>query len=119
MIDPRDVAEVAVVVLTSDGHERRSYVLTGPEAITFGEVAEALSDAVGRPVAFVAVPDEAALGQLVSAGVPEWFATNVVEQFRLLRQGTQAEAGDVVRVLAGREARTVGEFLKDHVGAFA
>ena len=119
MIDPRDVAEVAVVALTSDGHERRSYVLTGREAVTFDGVAERLSDVTGRPVAFVAVPDEAALGQLIETGVPEWFARNMVEQFRLQRQGTQAEVRDLVRVLTGREPRTVAEFLQDHADAFA
>ena len=44
---------------------------------------------------------------------------NVVTQFGLLRNGTQAQARDVVRTLTGREPRTVAEFLRDHAGAFA
>lgn len=119
MIDPRDVAEVAAAVLTSDGHERRSYPLTGPVAVTFDDVAEHLAAVLGRPVGFVPVPDDAALAQLVGTGAPEWFATNLVTQFGLLRRGTQAEALDVVRVLTGREPRSVAEFLHDHAGAFA
>ncbi len=118
MIDPRDIAEVAAVSLTSDGHDGRSYELTGPEAITFDDVAEQLSSVLGRSVGFVPVPDDAALAQLVGAGAPEWFATNLVTQFGLLRSGTQAEARDVVRVLTGREPRSVAEFLRDHEGAF-
>ncbi len=119
MIDPRDVAEVAAAVLTGDGHDGRRYELTGPEAITFDDVAEQLSAVIGRPVGFVPVPDDAAVGQLVGSGAPEWFATNVVTQFGLLRNGTQAQARDVVRTLTGREPRTVAEFLRDHAGAFA
>ena len=43
MIDVRDVAGVAGKVLTEDGHEGKSYTLTGPESISFGDVAAALS----------------------------------------------------------------------------
>lgn len=60
MIDPRDVAAVAAVVLTTDGHEERTYQLTGSEAITYGRIAEELSAATGRHVEFVDVPDETA-----------------------------------------------------------
>lgn len=119
MIDPRDVAEVAATVLTGDGDDGHGYELTGPEAITFDDVAEQLSVVVGRPVGFVPVPDEAAVAQLVGVGVPEWFATNLVTQFGLLRNGTQAQARDVVRTLTGREPRSVAEFLRDHAGAFS
>ena len=81
-------------------------------------MAAQLAAVVDRPVAFVAVPDEAAVGQLVGAGVPEWYATNVVAQFGLLRAGTQADVRDVVRVLTGREPRSLGEFVRDHGDTF-
>lgn len=118
MIDPRDVAEVAATVLTSEGHDGRRYELTGPEAITFDDVARELTAVLGRPIGFVAVPDDAALAQLVGAGAPEWYATNVVTVFRLLREGVQAEAGDVVHVLTGREPRSVADFLRDRAAVF-
>jgi uncharacterized protein YbjT (DUF2867 family) len=119
MIDPRDVAEVAAEALTGDGHDGRTYQLTGPEAVTFDDVAEHLSTVVGRRIGFVPVPDEDAVAQMVRLGVPEWFATNVVTQFRLLRQGTQAQAQDVVQALTGREPRPVTTFLHDHAASFA
>jgi uncharacterized protein YbjT (DUF2867 family) len=118
MVDPRDVAAVAAVALATDGHDGRSYELTGPAALTFDEVAAQLSTVLDRPVGFVAVPDEAALGRLVGSGVPQWYASNVVVQFGLLRAGTQAGVGDVVRVLTGREPRPLGEFLRDHAAAY-
>ncbi len=119
MIDPRDVARVAAAVLTGDGHDGRRYVLTGPDAVTFDEVAEQLSAVLGRRIGFVPVSEEIALGQMAAAGVPEWAATNVVAQYGVLRQGAQAGVQDVVRVLTGRDPRSVGEFLRDHAGAFA
>ncbi len=119
MIDPRDVAQVAAAVLTGDGHDGRRYVLTGPEAVTVDEVAEQLSAVLGRRIGFVPVPDGAAVAQLVAAGVPEWYAANVVAQFGVLREGAQSGVQDVVRVLTGRDPRSVGAFLRDHAGAFA
>jgi len=119
MIDPRDVAEVAAEALTEAGHDGRTYQLTGPEAVTFDDVAEQLSTVVGRRIGFVPVPDEDAVAQMVAVGVPEWFATNVVAQFRLLRQGTQSQAQDVVQALTGREPRPLATFLRDHTASFA
>jgi uncharacterized protein YbjT (DUF2867 family) len=58
MIDPRDVAAVAAVALTADGHEGQTHVLTGPDAITYEDIARELSTATGRHVEFVDVPDE-------------------------------------------------------------
>ncbi len=43
MIDARDVAEAVAMVLTSDGHEGKSYLLTGPDSISIQDVANTLS----------------------------------------------------------------------------
>jgi uncharacterized protein YbjT (DUF2867 family) len=48
--------------------------LTGPDTVTFDDVAEQMSTVVQRRIGFVPVPDDAALAQLVGSGVPEWFA---------------------------------------------
>jgi uncharacterized protein YbjT (DUF2867 family) len=119
MIDPRDIAEVAALVLSTEGHDGRAYELTGPAAVTFDDVVADLSAVLGRQVGFVPVPDGDAVAQFVAAGAPEWFATNVVRQFGLLRQGSQNQVLDTFRALTGREPRTLGEFIRDHAAAFA
>jgi nucleoside-diphosphate-sugar epimerase len=59
-IDVGDIAEVAATILTGSGHERASYPLTGPEALSMAEVAEKLSAAIGKRVEYVNVaPEEA------------------------------------------------------------
>ena len=118
MIEPRDVGTVAAAVLTEDGHEGKTYVLTGPEAITFAEVAGHLSEATGRTVDFVSVPDEAARQGMVEAGVPEWFAGNVATVFGRLREGIATPTTDAVRELTGDAPRSFGDFARDHASAF-
>jgi uncharacterized protein YbjT (DUF2867 family) len=56
MIDPRDVVAAAAAVLTGDGHEGRTYELTGPEAVTYREIADLISRATGTRVEYVDVP---------------------------------------------------------------
>ena len=58
MIDVRDIVDVAVKVLTEDGHEGKTYTLTGPASISFHDVAAGLSKAgaiLGKQVNYVDV----------------------------------------------------------------
>jgi len=119
MIDPRDVADVAVAALIDDVHGGETLVLTGPEAMTFDDVADELSRVLDRPVAFVNVPDDAAEQALVAAGAPEWFARQLVILFGLLRGGAAESTTDTVRAVTGHEPRTFARFVNDHARLFA
>jgi uncharacterized protein YbjT (DUF2867 family) len=118
MIDPLDVAATAAVVLRDDGHEGRTYELTGPESITFHDVAARLSEVTGQPVRFVPVPDAAALEGLVKAGMPAWMAENLVTVFGMLREDSSAQVTDAVHALTGQQPRHLAEFLVDHAAVF-
>jgi uncharacterized protein YbjT (DUF2867 family) len=118
MIDPRDVAAVAATILAGGGSEEQTYLLTGPEAITYNDIAETLTAVVGRPIEFVPVSDEAAHQAFLRGGVPDWAAGALVSLFQRLREGVQDVTTDVVRRLTGREPRTVAEFLRDHAQVF-
>lgn len=119
MIDPRDVGAAAAVVLTMPGHEGRSYVLTGPQAITYAQVAADLSAATARPVEYVDVPDEGARQGMTQAGLPDFLAEKVVEVFAMLRRGAGEEVTATVERLTGRPARDFASFARDHAELFA
>jgi uncharacterized protein YbjT (DUF2867 family) len=118
LIDARDVAAVAAAALTGEGHERRIYDLTGPEAISFDAVAAQLSDALGRPVAYVHVPPEYARRQLAGEGVPRWLVEDMLILFAAVREGYAAGVTDTVRAVTGHPARTFRQFAREHVDAF-
>ena len=118
MIDPRDTAAAAVVALTSDGHASRTYALTGPEAITYAQVADELSRATGANVEFVDVPDEAAREGLIAAGMPDWLVEHLGALFPLIRQDALARTTGTVRELTGRESRSFADFAHDHADVF-
>ena len=118
MIDPADVAAVAAVALTDDGDESSVLTLTGPESLSWHDVAERLSSVAGRPVGYVDVPPAAALGAMVENGLPEFAATQIVNVFDALRAGSQEETTGVVAGMTWQPGRTLGEFVRAHAEAF-
>jgi uncharacterized protein YbjT (DUF2867 family) len=118
MIHPQDIAAVASVTLMEDGHEGETYTLTGPEAITFGQVAGYLWEALGREIEYLNVPDEAALQSMTEQGLPAFVAAQIVTVFGALRQGAQERTTDTVRILTGRKPRNFAGFAHEHARLF-
>jgi uncharacterized protein YbjT (DUF2867 family) len=118
MIDVRDVVDVALAVLTGSGHEGKSYILTGPEAISFHDVADTFSKVLGREIKYVSVPGEAALESMVSMGVPEWIAQGYVELSEGFSEGFASRTTDHVAALTGHRARSLEQFARDYAQVF-
>ena len=119
MVDPRDVGAAAAAVMTGSRHEGRTYFLTGPEAITYAQVAGELSAATGSPIEFVDVPDEAARQELIGAGLPGFVAEAIVGVFAQARQGATERVTAAIESLTGSPARDFACFARDHAQVFA
>ena len=59
MVDTRDVAAVAAVALTEPGHAGAHYDVTGPEALSYADVAARLTSALGRRISYAGASDDA------------------------------------------------------------
>lgn len=120
VIDIRDIAEVAVKVLTSEGHEGKTYDLTGPESLTYAEAAEKLGAAIGRPVRYIDLPAPVYEQALVGLGIPPFIAAEVLNIYGRgpYREGKAASVSSSVADLLGRPARTFSEFARDHAAYF-
>ena len=104
--------------LTQEGHDRRIYDVTGPEALTFDEMADELSDATGKRISYVHVPPDYARKQLIGIGVPRWLAEDMIVLCASFREGYGAAVSPAVREVTGRPARPFSEFARDHAAAF-
>jgi uncharacterized protein YbjT (DUF2867 family) len=118
-IDPRDIAAVAFHALTGQGHEGKTYALTGSELVSTREQVEAIAKARGLPIRFVEVPEERARAGMLGAGMPELMADAVLELVRAAGRGDEATKTTTVRDVTGREARTFDDWVRDHVVAFS
>jgi uncharacterized protein YbjT (DUF2867 family) len=118
MIDPRDVGAAAAAVLGTTGHDGRTYVVTGPEAITYAEVAAALSAATARDVEFIDVPSEVAKLGMIQAGLPVFVAEQVGAIFAQARRGVAEQVTPTVESLTGRPPHDFASFARCHAPAF-
>lgn len=118
MIDPRDTGAVGAAVLVTDGYDGRTLDLSGPEAVTYEQIADELSSAGGRTVEFVNIPDEAARQTFVQMGFPGWLLAHFDHLFPLLRSGVVAQPTDTVRAVTGREPHSFASWARDHAAAF-
>ena len=122
MVDTRDVAAVAAVVLTEPGHNGAQYDITGPEALSYTDVAARLTSATGRQITYASAPDDAVRQALLGAGLNEWFANALVGLYQdYRRSGTDGYAAQVtgtVTQLTGRAARSLDALLGEIAPTF-
>lgn len=103
-VDVDDIAEVAVAALTGDGHDGRLYEVTGPQSLTFADVASLLSEFAGREVVYVPVSfDEFHAAVAAEQGAPA--ATLLTELCREVFDGRNEHTTDGVIEALGRKAR--------------
>jgi uncharacterized protein YbjT (DUF2867 family) len=118
-IDTRDIADVAAVTLTQGGHEGRAYELTGPEDLSFHDMAREIGAAIGKDVKYVPVSDDQARQSLLAAGIPAWNVEGLLELMKATRNGWMAGVTGEAERLTGHPARTFAAFAREHVAAFA
>ncbi|MEX2502588.1 MAG: NmrA family NAD(P)-binding protein [Trueperaceae bacterium] len=117
-VDARDVAAVAAKTLLEDGHEGRAYELTGREALGYAEVAEVLSEALGRPIAYANPSPLAFWRRSRAAGMPATFVLVMLGLYTAARLGMAARVTLELERLLGRPPISVRRFVEDHVGAW-
>jgi uncharacterized protein YbjT (DUF2867 family) len=118
MIDIRDIGEFFARVLLGDGHDGRTYTITGPGAITLHDFAAALGRALGKPVKYMPVPVEAAVQGMRGLGMNDWMVGMMVDYFNAYsRSWASAVTRDFAQVV-GHGARAIDDFARDFAGAF-
>ena len=117
-VHPRDIAAVAVRALTSDGHEGKRYVITGPEALTVAEQVAILANAIGKPIEYVRVTDETVRANMEKAGLPAPLINALLPFAAFIRCGRAAEVHHTVEEVAGRQPFTFRDWARENASAF-
>lgn len=115
-VDVRDIAAVAVQALTEGDHGANAYTLTGPEALTYGELESELSNVLGRTINHVSLsPAELKQGMLAE-GMPEELADRMLDLERYFREDQASLISDDIKRVTGRDPRRFSDYLHEAAG---
>jgi uncharacterized protein YbjT (DUF2867 family) len=118
LVDTRDVGTAAAMILRDPAaHAGKEYALTGPNAVSYGEVAKALTAIADRAVTYEAVAPSEFENRLRAAGMPEWRAYDLAHIASAYGASENTVSPDIAMLL-GRQPRSLSEFLEDHRGAY-
>ena len=120
MVDARDVAAVAASIAASPArHAGQTYWLTGPELISYYDVAAVLSGLLGRTITYRDLTFDQDKEAMIRAGIPEQIAEMNAQAATLTADGDAAWITDDVTSLVNRPARSFDEFAADYHNAFS
>jgi uncharacterized protein YbjT (DUF2867 family) len=111
LIDVRDVAAAAVTALLTENLSGRTFELSGPEAVSYAELAERISTRLGRAIRYVNLTPSQMIQAMTSAGMPALQASAVVDLDEYYRSGKGAATDQPLRELIDREPRRLDHFL--------
>ncbi|MFC9432026.1 NmrA family NAD(P)-binding protein [Streptomyces sp. NPDC056987] len=117
-IDIADIAEVAVRVLTTPGHEQAVYELSGPEALTGKEAAEIIGRTLGRPIEYSEFSADDWAEQARAQGLSDEAVDFTLSAVTSMRDG-YFEPHDGVQKVLGREPRRFEDFVLEAAAAGA
>ena len=115
MVDLKDVAEAAALVLTEPGHAGATYELSGPEILSQTETAAILAQQLGRPVRVECVPIEAWQAQARDAGMGDYQVETLVKMFQYYEQHGFWGNPRVLGWLLGRAPTSFAAFVERYI----
>jgi uncharacterized protein YbjT (DUF2867 family) len=116
-IDVEDIADVAALALSEDGHEGQVYELTGPRMLTFEQAVGEIAAATGREIRYVPVSLEEYAAGARERGEPEDIVGFLTYLFGEVLDGRNAVLTDGVQRALGREPRDFSEFAREAAAA--
>lgn len=118
LVDTRDVGAAAAVVLADPvEHAGMTHVVTGPQDVTYAEVAAAIAVVAGLRVEYEPVEPGVYEARLLAAGLPTWRAFDLAH-IAAAYAGADHDVSPALGALLGREPRSLSDFLADHGAAF-
>ena len=117
-IHPDDIADVATAALTTRDHDGQSLVITGPEALSYGEMAATIGGAIGKRVRFEEISDQQAYASVVRWAGKGPYADAIVDIWRAVREGRLATVSDGVKNVLEREAIPFDRWAQENANDF-
>jgi len=118
-IDAEDIAAVAAVVLAAPDFESGDLILTGPETLSYDQVATLISQAAGRDIHHRRLTEYQIKERFVAFGIPDGFASGLAAMDTAIATGAEDRTTDTVAKVTGRPAGSFQGFVTRTAGAWA
>ena len=112
-VDVRDIATVAVKALTEPTHVGQAYTLTGTEALTYDDLANELSNALGRSITHISLSPEDLKHGMLAEGLPEAIADRMLDLERYYREDQASRITNDIKQVTGHEPRRFAQYTHD------
>lgn len=113
-IDARDIAATAAKLLTTNNFDNQAFVLTGGESINHQEVAQIMSEVLGRKIEYVDVSSDEMRKALLQAGLPKDYTEFLLMILGFFKEGYSSVILDNVEKITGRRPYSFKQYVQDH-----
>lgn len=113
-IDTRDIADVAVAALLDPSHARQAYTLTGPQALTFAQVAEKIGETAGYQIRHADPPLPEYLSDLAASGTAKSRIDYNLRIYTGIQDGKAKLISAAVELVTGHQPRTFSAFVEEN-----
>ena len=120
-VDVRDIAELAAQVLTepTEKHAGNTYNITGPETVTYEEVAQTISKSVGKQVKLIELSEFDFGNVMRNSGLPPSLVFGIVKLYQVFKlNGTSANVHGDYQLVTGKKPRSLEDFFRENKDAF-
>lgn len=118
-VDVRDIATVAVKALTDQDHEGKAYTLTGPDALSYDQLASELTNVLGRSISHINLLPVDLKEAMLIEGMPDELAERMLDLERYFREGHARYITSDIKLVTDRNPRQLAQFLRETAAVMA
>lgn len=125
-VDVSDIARVAARLLTMNKNNENSnkyyngkaYNITGPQALSYREIAGILSSVIGRKISYINISQDQSRKRMKNMGVNDWFINTAIELYDFCKGGHLSAVSSAVEEITGEKPISFWQFAQGHAEAF-
>jgi uncharacterized protein YbjT (DUF2867 family) len=117
-LNVKDIGEIAANILTTNGHNKKAYNITGPELLSGRGIADIFSKITHRNINYVSPDKNTTLQSLLGTGWPEWQAKGILELFEVFASNQAAVVSQDGEALLGRPLTKLADYLETNKTLF-
>lgn len=110
-IDAEDIAAVAAKALLGPALNRDA-ILTGPELLSYDDIAQQLTCVLNKPVRHVNLSEALLAHRFIDAGMPQEYAQTLAAMDTAIAKGAEARLTDEVERITGRAPQRFADFAR-------